>query len=54
MKDFFSVRVGDVVVLDGKEQKVIGKSLGRNWMAIRTTDGLTHVNEKQIFEVKKT
>ncbi len=54
MKTFFSIKAGDKVMLDGKWRKVVGKSLGREWAAIRTTSGLFHVAKSRRIQTKAT
>ncbi len=49
MKKFFEIQVGDIIYIDDKIHVVRGKSLGRDWKAIRTNYGLFHVSDDQKF-----
>lgn len=50
-KNFFNIQRGDTIKIGAQTHTVIGKSLGRNWCAIRTDKGLVDVRKDQSFEV---
>lgn len=51
MKNFYRIRTGDTVHIKGVAHTVLGKSIGRDWCALRTNHGLIHVSKNQSFEV---
>lgn len=53
MTTFFNLRTGDKVQIKSTVHTIIGKSLGRNWCALRTNAVLVPVTKKQNFEVVK-
>jgi hypothetical protein len=53
MTTFYNLRVGDKVQIKDEVHTIIGKSLGRDWSALRTDAGLVKVTKKQNFEVMK-
>lgn len=54
MTTFFNLRIGDKVQIKDTLHAIIGKSLGRNWCALRTNAGLVPVTKNQNFEVVKS
>lgn len=53
MANFFEIQVGDKIYINNKFHIVRGKSLGRDWRAIRTNFGLYHIKNDQEITVKK-
>jgi hypothetical protein len=51
MVDFYNLRVGDRVEIKKVVHTIRGKSLGRDWRAIRTNHGLIHVYKEETFNV---
>ncbi len=53
MKNFYAIRRGDKIKVGRTYQTVLGKSIGRNWCAVRTNIGLIDAKKDQLFEVKR-
>jgi hypothetical protein len=51
MIDFFTLNVGDKVKINEVVHTIRGKSLGRDWRAIRTNHGLVHIHTNSTFNV---
>lgn len=51
MIDFFNLNVGDKVEINEVIHTIRGKSLGRDWKAIRTNHGLVHIHANRTFHL---
>jgi hypothetical protein len=51
MIDFFNLNVGDKVEINEVIHTIRGKSLGRDWRAIRTNHGLVHLHTNRTFNL---
>jgi hypothetical protein len=50
-KTFFQLKTGDVILMGSQIIKVKGRSLGRDWCAIRTSKCLHHFSKSKVFTV---